>query len=266
MNPAELLGLNAYNRPIAEARLKRWATKAVDQADRFKHEWDGALVPVIGDLVTGDIHEELVRTNCDVLPSTLVFWAPRIASALLAVAERYGRAHVPVLVGNHGRLGKRMQFKTRGRASWDWLLMQMVRSHLAKDERFTWEFCEGSYLFVEVYGRHVFLSHGDEVKGGGNVLTGVWGPLRRIWQGARDLGAQHGIRPSYAVSGHWHQLALAPTRGTCANGSLKGPDEFTMGLRFAPESAMQAWWIETPEHGPTVTGPLFLEDRRAEGW
>jgi hypothetical protein len=266
VNPAELLGLNAFNRPVAEARLRRWAIKAVEQADRFPHEWDGALVPALGDLVTGDIHDELVRTNADVLPGTMVHWAPLLAAAYQAVADRYGRVHVPVLVGNHGRLGKRMQFKTRGRASWDWLLMQMVRAHLARDERFTWEFCEGSYMFVEVYGRHVFLSHGDEVKGGNNALTGVWGPLSKVWRGAGKLGAQHRIQPSYAVCGHWHQLTLAHSRGIVCNGSLKGPDEFTMGLRLDPEPAQQAWWVETPGHGPTVSGPLFVVDRRAEGW
>lgn len=266
VNPAELLGLNAYNRPIAEARLRRWAVKAVEQADRFPHEWDGALLLALGDTVTGEIHEETMRTNADRLPGTMIFWAPRLASAVLALADRYGRVHVPVVVGNHGRMEKRMPFKGRGRASWDWLLWQMVRSHLAQDQRVTWEFCEGSYMFAEVYERHLFLSHGDEVKGGNNALTGVWGPASKIWRGAQRLGTQHGIQPAYAVAGHWHQLILAHARGSVVNGSLKGPDEFTCGLRLDPEAAQQAWWVETPTHGPTVSGPLFVVDRKAEGW
>ncbi len=265
VSPSEVGGLNAYSRPIAELRMKRWAAKAVEMADRVPHEWDGALLVANGDNVSGAIHDELRETNDDVLPGTLVHWAPRLAAAVEAVRERYGRVHVVVVVGNHGRLTERKQFKRRGRNSWDWLLWQMVASHFKGREAVSWEFAEGSYAFVKVYDRDLFVTHGDEVGGGGG-WAGVWSPLGTIHRRAIELGAAHGLKPGYSVVGHWHQTVLAHHRGLVCNGSLKGWDEFAAGLRLRPEPAQQNWWIETAEHGVTLAGPLFLEDRKSEGW
>lgn len=265
VNPAEVGGLNAYGREIAEARLRRWARVACELGERFRHEWDGACLLWGGDMVSGAIHEELRETNADVLPGTLVHWAPLLAAALRQVAEFYGRVHVAAVVGNHGRLTKEKPFKRRGRNSWDWLLVQMVRSHLSGDERFSWDVAQGSYLFVPVYGRNLFLTHGDEVGGGGG-WAGVWSPLGTIHRRGVELAASHGLRITAAVVGHWHQLVLANSRGLVCNGSLKGADEFSLGLRLRPEPAMQGWWAETPRHGCTVAAPIFVEDRKAEGW
>lgn len=265
VSPAEVGGLNAYNREIAELRLRRWADKACEMGERHRHEWDGAVVFLGGDHVSGVIHDELAASNADVLPGTMLHWAPRIAAALKQVADFYGALHLPSVVGNHGRMGKAKESKRRGRNSWDWLLVQMVRAHLEGDERITWDIAEGSYLFVPIYERFAYLTHGDEVKGGGG-WAGIWTPLGRIYRQALELGAAHGITPAMAIVGHWHTLVLAHSRGLVANGSLKGWDEWSATMRFKPEASKQSWWIETPEHGTTLAGALFVEDRKAEGW
>lgn len=265
VDPAQVGGLNAFNRKIGEQRLRRWANKACEMGDRFKHEWEGCQLFVDGDLVSGSIHEELRESNADVLPGTMVHWAPLLAAAIQQVVDFYGNLHVSGVVGNHGRLTVKKQAKRRGRNSWDWLLMQMVRSHLVNDARITWELAEGSYLFVPIYDRFVYMTHGDEV-GGGAGWAGVWSPLGTIRRKGIELGAAHGIRPSYAVIGHWHQCILAHLQGISLNGAMKGWDEYAATLRLRPEGASQNWWVESPRNGVTIAGPLLLEDRRAEGW
>lgn len=265
VNPSEVGGLNAYSREIASRRLRRWAEKVAEMAERHAHAWDGALLIANGDDCSGAIHEELRETNEDVLPGTLVYWAPRLAAAVRAVRDVHGRVHVIKVVGNHGRLTTQKPFKRRARASWDWLLWQMVASHFASDDRVTFEFAGGSYIFASLYGRHIFVTHGDEVGGGGG-WAGVWSPLGTIHRRAIELGQAHGLRPAYSVVGHWHQTVLAHHRGLVCNGAMKGWDEFAAGLRLRPEPAMQNWWVETPERGVTLAAPLFLEDRKAEGW
>ena len=265
-NPHELGGLNAYNREIAEQRLRRWSEHVVRLATIHKHDWDGCNLLVDGDLCSGSIHEELSETNADVLPGTMVHWAPRLASAFRAVADgAFKRLHVSVVVGNHGRMTKQKPSKRRGRASWDWLLMQMVRSHLENDKRFSWDFAEGTYLFPQIYDRRMFLTHGDE-SGGGNGISKVWTPLMRVANGGSELGVAHGIRPAYSAIGHWHQLAIAPQRGIVANGSLVGWSEFAASYRFKPEPAQQAMWLEHPRHGTTAMMPVLVVDRAKEGW
>lgn len=265
VNPAEVGGLNAYSRPIAEMRLRKTAIKACEMGDRHRHKWDGAVAFWGGDMVSGAIHEELRETNADVLPGTIMHWAPLLASALRTIADFYGKLHVACVTGNHGRLTVKMQAKRRGRNSWDWLLSQMVRAHLQDDKRITWTIADGSYLFVPIYGRHAYLTHGDEVKGG-NGWAGVWSPLGTIHRRGVELAAAHGLQIAYAVVGHWHQCVLAHQRGLVCNGAGKGWDEYAAAMRFRPEPASQNWWVETPEYGTTLAGPLFVEDRKAEGW
>ena len=264
VNPSEVGGLNAYSREIAVARLRRWADKACEMGERHKHAWDGAIVFWGGDMVSGAIHDELRETNHAHLPATLVYWAPLLAAALAQVCDAYGRLYVPGVVGNHGRLTHKMQAKGRGRNSWDWLLYEMVASHL-KGQPIEWASSEGSYLLVPVYDRHVFLSHGDEAKGGGG-WAGIWSPLGTIHRRAVELAASHGLRIDHVAVGHWHTTVLAHARGLVCNGSMKGYDEYASGLRLRPEAAMQNWWVATPRHGVTLAGSLMLEDRKAEGW
>lgn len=265
VNPDEVGGLNAYSREIAEKRLRRWADKVCELGDLHRHAWDGAVVFLGGDLVSGAIHDELRETNADHLPGTMLHWAPRLAAALKQVADFYGRLHLPSVVGNHGRLTLKKQAKGRGRNSWDFLLVEMVKAHFSGDSRVTWDVSGGSYLFVDVYGSHYYLTHGDEV-GGGSGWAGIWSPLGTIARRGIELGQAHGIRPMCAVVGHWHQLVQAHSRGLALNGSLKGWDEFAATLRFRPEPALQSWWAHTPSHGVTLAGPVMVEDKKAEGW
>lgn len=265
VDPREIGGLNAYSREIAEMRLRRWADKAVEMGDRHRHAWEGAVVLWSGDMVSGAIHDELRETNADHLPGTMVHWAPRLAAALRQVADFYGQVYVPGVVGNHGRLTEKMTAKGRARNSWDYLLLSMVAAHLSGDERIRIEAAPGSYLMVPVYGRNIWQSHGDEAKGG-TGWAGIWSPLGTIHKRAVELAAAHNQRIAYVAVGHFHTTVLAHARGLACNGSMKGFCNYASALRLRPEPAMQSWWCETAEHGTTIAGSLFLEDRKREGW
>lgn len=265
VNPKEVGFLNAYDREIAELRLKRWADKCCELGQRYKHNWDGAIAWWGGDMLSGAIHEELRETNCDVLPGTLMHYAPLVAAAFGQIVDFYGKLYVPCVTGNHGRLTEKKQFKRRGRASWDWLFSKIVAEYFKKDDRVTFEIAEGSCLFVPVYDTHGYLTHGDEA-GGGSGWSGVWTPLNTIHRKGLELASVQDKRLAFSVIGHWHQTCLAHQRGISCNGSMKGYDEFAMGLRLKPEAAMQNFWVHTPEHGVVLAAPVFLQDRKAEGW
>lgn len=265
VKPGEIGGLNAYDRSIAELRLKRWADKAVEMGERHNHKWEGAVVLCSGDLVSGAIHEELRETNADHLPGTMVHWAPKIASAIRQVADFYGRVYVPSVVGNHGRLTMKMTAKGRARNSWDYLLMQMVAAHLSSDTRIRFQASEGDYLLIPIYDRWIWQEHGDSQRGGGG-WAGIFTPLGSIHRRAVEVAAAHGKRIDYVAVGHWHTTLLAHARGMVCNGSMKGYCNYASSIRLRPEPAMQNWWAVTPEYGTTIAGALYLEDRKSEGW
>lgn len=266
VDPAQVGGLNAFNRAIAELRLKRWADKVCELGDLHRHRWEGAVLFFQGDVVSGSIHDELLCTNEDVLPSTITHYAPILAAAFKQVADFYGSMHVCTVVGNHGRLTLKKQAKNRGRNSWDWLIGELIKSHLRDEKHITWDVSQGSYLFVPVYQQTYHVVHGDGATGGGG-WSGVWSPLGKIHRSGIELGAAHGIRGNIiTISGHWHQLTLAHHRGIVVNGALKGWDEYAAFLHLRPEPALQSWWVNSATHGVTLAAPVFVEDRKAEGW
>jgi hypothetical protein len=261
---AEIGGVNAYDRHIATVRLKRWATGLVEQATHYVHNVSitGATVMLGGDLLTGNLHD-LAETNEDHLPGTLVYWSEQLAAALTLVADGLDcRVHVPVVVGNHGRLTYKPRTKGRARDNLDWLIGHMVAAHLKGDDRFTFAIGDDPDAWVQVYGTTYLLTHGDQAKGGGGI-GGIWPPIMRLAARKRQ---RYG-RDFIMVMGHWHQLIMAPGQGLIVNGSTKGYDEFVATVINAPpERPAQAAWLTTPEHGPTLQFPIFCDDRKAEGW
>jgi hypothetical protein len=50
------------------------------------------------------------------------------------------------------------------------------------------------------------------------------------------------------------------------NGSLKGYDEYAYVSNFGFETPRQAFWVTTPEHGPSFHTAIEVMNRKAEGW
>lgn len=265
VDPAQVNGLNAFDRSVATLRLRRWADKACELGELHRHRWDGALVFANGDFVSGEIHDELVRSNEASLPETVVHWAPLIAAAYKQVAEFYGHLHVSVMRGNHGRRTHKPEAKGAPKNSFDWLLMQLVQAHLREESNISWDFASSLNDFVQIYDRHVHVSHGDSVKGG-NGIAGIWSPLGKLRSKAIELASVQGLRIRYCIAGHWHQTIMAHEAGLSINGAGKGYDEFAMKCMFPHEQAKQNWFVEHSTRGVTVRTPIWLEDRKAEGW
>jgi hypothetical protein len=70
----------------------------------------------------------------------------------------------------------------------------------------------------------------------------------------------------YMVIGHWHSQMFLPGKGILAGGTVKGYDEYAFINNFEPEPPQQPLWIATPERGITWSTPVFVSDRKAEGW
>lgn len=262
VDPAEVDGRNAYDRSIAEQRLERFFTGVVKVSRHYLTglSYDGVVCALAGDLISGDIHEELSESNEGTALETVLFWTERLASGLALLADEFGHVHVPVVVGNHGRRTRKPRAKKRARDNFDWLIGQMLARHFANDQRVTFDVPDGTDTLVRTYESAFLLTHGDQVGGGGGI-GGIWPPLMR-------MVAKKRVRFDFdtLVCGHWHQLIQAPTAGLIVNGSLKGYDEYAAVSNFVPERAQQALWVVTPEHGTTFQAPVLVEDRKAEGW
>ena len=260
VDPSEMMGRNAFNRDIADLRLKKIFEGFIEQA-RYYHQgtvYDGAVVALGGDLLNGTIHDELRETNEYPVPDSIQYWVPKIVSGLLLIADEFGKVHVPSVPGNHGRLTQKPRYKKRSQDNTDWLMSMLIAAQLKGDSRFTFDIPNSMDTTFKVYNTTVFLTHGDQT-GGGSGIGGIFPPIMRM-----KARKQANFIFDWMILGHFHQYVH--TQGITVNNSLKGWDEYALGHSFPFEEPGQAMFILTPEHGLTWPVQIFCQDRRIEGW
>jgi len=265
VEPAQMLGANAYDRRIALMRLQRTFQGFVHVTRDYWTgiDYEGVVLALGGDIFSGDIHEELKETNEDTILGSLDYWIDHLADGIGLVADEFGKVHVPVVVGNHGRTTRKPRAKFRARSNFDWFLGKALERIFAKDKRITFDVSEAADVLIPSYGQTVMMTHGDQASGGGGI-GGIWPPLMRLDARKRARNAAFNMPYDLLIMGHWHQLVFGPQ--FIVNGSLKGADEYSFVSNFSPEPPQQACWLMTPEHGKTWTAPILSQDRKAEGW
>ena len=265
VQPAEIGHANAYNRKIAEQRLRRTFEGAAELPRRYWSgiEYDGIVVAMLGDIYSGDIHDELAQTNEDTILGSVLHWAEHLAAGIALLADEFGKVHVPVVVGNHGRRSRKPRAKFRARDNFDWFTGHLLARQFAHDPRVTFAVSEAADCIVQSYTTRVMCTHGDQASGGAGI-GGIWPPIMRL--DARKRQRQAAVNAPYdqMVIGHWHSLTYG--RDWVVNGSTKGLDEYAFQGNFGFEPPAQGMFLITPEHGRTWTAPIFCQDRAKEGW
>lgn len=267
VDPAQVDGVNAYDRRIAELRLRRAFEGAVKLSRDYLSgvRYEGIFLLLGGDIFSGLIHEELRETNEATIFESIVHWLEHLEAGIRLLQEHFGRVHVVAVVGNHGRRTKRPRHKFRAQDNFDWLVYKLIQRDLHGKDGITVQVSDASDAHYEIYGVRYLLTHGDQFRGG----TGISAALAPLLLGAhRKTRRQAAAGRPYdiMVMGHWHQTLYLPAKGLIVGGSLKGFDEFAYNQNLEPEPPQQAFWVTTPEHGVTFTAPVFVADRRAEGW
>lgn len=269
VNPDEMGGVNAFDRDIATLRLRRYFERTIMLGRDYSSgvTIEGAAVLFAGDNITGEIHDELARTNADSIPGTLLYWSEQLAAGLDMLADEWGKVACFESPGNHGRMSRKVEPKQFARRSFDWLLMNMVANLFRRDPRVEFTITEGYDSRFTIYDTTYLLHHG--LTGGssaGSGIGGIWPTIMR--DDARRRNAYQAVRQPYdiAAMGHWHQYTWGPGQAFVINGSLKGYDEFARHRSFGFEPPQQAWWLTTPQHGVTFTAPVLVQDRKREGW
>lgn len=261
VKPEQVNHLNAYNREIALMRLQATIDKTIMMAYDYTSgiEFDGIQVWLGGDNLSGNIHDELNRTNeGQHVVDSIDYWSDKLAGALARLADAFGAVHVTCQYGNHGRSSKKPEAKDAIRSSFDWLLYRMVARGLRNDVRITWNMPESLLVVETIYGSTYLFEHGDNFRGGDQVA----GPIRPVMMGASKR--KQTIEFDRMIVGHFHRYADIPQ--AIMNGSMIGYNEYAHRKGFGFEPPKQAFWIETPENGPINSNAILPADPKAEGW
>ena len=265
VEPSEIHGINEYSIEICTRRVHNVVEGAIHLARNVhKQNYPGAVVPLVGDLVSGMLHPELAKTDeedvlpCAMLTADLVIWA------LERLVDEFGKLYVPMVSGNHGRTTHKPEFKNYVGKNIDWLIYQIVMRHFAGHKNIVFDCPATNEVHFRIYGKRFLLMHGDMmgVKGGDGII-GVIGPIMR---GAVKVGRQQsaiGKDFDILLMGHWHQQLWLP--GAIVGNTLKGFDEYAKNaLRAVPTPPSQALFFVHPTRGITSRWEVQAENPKAE--
>lgn len=262
VRPAEIGGVNEYNLEIAKARAERLVTTTCELLTKHlaSPRYPGICLLLGGDMISGDIHEELSLTNQE---PTMVVWLDLLGvlqRSIELLHQTFGKVFVVGVTGNHGRNTHKTPMKRRNHSNFDWLLYQSLARHFKDQKGISFLIPEGSDAQFRLYNRRYLLTHGDQFRGG----DGIIGPLGPITRGdIKKRSRQSQINAGYdtLLMGHWHQYINLDS--LIVNGSLKGYDEYASQSNFKFESPRQALWVTHPELGITFSMPVYAERPKA---
>ena len=104
IKPSQVFNLNEYNMTIASERIKRLTENAVWllRKNLSPRNYPGFVLALNGDLVAGDIHEELSETNEDSMMPVVLEVYKHLITVIQTFADEFGKVFVPCCYGNHG--------------------------------------------------------------------------------------------------------------------------------------------------------------------
>lgn len=253
VDPKTVNGMNEYNLDIA--------ARCIDQmADAF--EWllrdprfdcRTGIVALLGDLLSGYIHEELLEKNFLSPPQAIIWLLEHLEKMLRKIAKlcpNLERIVVACCDGNHGRNTHKIRVSTRTANSLEWMLYHALAGKMADDPRFEFRIADGQWLFVDVFGDTIAFTHGDSFSYGGGV-GGITIPIRRGI--AREF---QGRKIKKFCMGHFHQRT--DLGDILINGSMIGYSSYAQRIHAPYEQRQQTWFMWDSERGQAASNPIWL--------
>ncbi len=258
INANETDGMGAYDLCTAARRVKKCVSEAIQWLESHRSRWRvmDVRIPVLGDMVSGDIHEELRRYNEFPVPVAAIKAGELLADLVANLAPHARTVHVEVVgPDNHGRLTDKLQFKQGAFNNWNYVVYEMARARLVEHENVKMEYLPSPITRRDWPGGGVLLLHGHQVR----AWMGIpfYGIQRLQGRKAREelqraLDMTKAMLADYKpwremIMGHWH--VPARLSGCIVNGSLAGITELDEHAgRYAKPSQTSFLW--SPVHGP----------------
>ncbi len=262
--PGQVNGVNHYDMATLSKRMQHTIETAVHLCALLdgKMRYPGLVMPLGGDMISGDIHDELVATNeLPTIPTVLELYE-YLVSVILTALEHFPAVFLPCVSGNHGRNTKKTWSKNRNHTSFDWLLYQMLAKRFRTEPRVTFYIPQGSDGLYRVFNTRYLITHGDQFRGGDSII----GPIGPIFRGTqKKLARNQAVQQDFdvAIMGHWHQYIH--TERVIVNGSMKGYDEYAAQANFGFEPPRQALWVTHAKYGINWRMPVLCETPKTKG-
>ncbi len=262
VDPAQINGINEYSMAIAQKRARALVDRTIYLCRLRNEKFPGIVVCLGGDMISGDIHDELSESNELPTMPVLIDVYGVLITMIEKLADEFGKVFVPCVPGNHGRNTVKPRFKNRSYSNFDWLLYNFLEKHFQSDKRVQFYVPAGADAYFSVVGHRFLLTHGDTLgTHGGDGIIGILGTVLRGDFKTRLSSSAVGQPYDTLLIGHYHQY-IALLR-VIVNGCLKGFDEYAkLKLRAVPEPPCQALIFVNSDYGIIDNMPVYVEKPR----
>lgn len=255
VSEAETGGLGHYDVETFVYRLEYMAEKIHNLIRAHQPHVQKLNIAALGDSISGMIHEELAETNDGNSVDMMLGCAHLLAQFLLDMLQTFDEIESWWITGNHGRTGKRYRFKERY-LNWDYVLAQHVRALLRTEKRIKFNIPRSFWTIMHIREQKLLIIHGDQIRGsGGMPFYGMQRAVGELMTLLRGRGGFDAI-----ILGHFHNVGMLDRSDVelIVNGSMKGPDEFSIGALFQGSKPKQLFMGVHPKIGLSFRYPMVL--------
>lgn len=246
-------GLNEYSPEIAKYRVNKFFDEVLKnvQKERMTHNIDTLVLGLLGDFITGYIHEDLKESNSMSPTEATSFVKEILIEGIIKLVDNgnFEKIIIPCTPGNHGRTTVKKRFNTGYKNSYEWMMYNEMKnvfstSYIPEKYKNTVEFVisKSELVYIKVYDKVIRFGHGDHFSYGGGI-GGINVPMLR-WL-TRINSQKHA---DMTFIGHWHQILTGPSSNAMVNGSVIGVNAYSMGFG-AKEDPKQIFTLLVEDKG-----------------
>lgn len=238
VDPTTINGLNQFTLAIAEERINRFFVNVgrLLEAKQKSVRVKTLILALLGDFISGYIHEELVETAQLPPIEAIINVQNHLASGIRYLLGSTDVAiTLPCHSGNHGRTTRRVHQATERGNSLEYFMYHVLANHFRDEKRVQFAIAGGYHSHADIHGFKIRFHHGHNVRYQGGV-GGITIPVRKAiaqWNksGPVDLDC----------FAHFHQLTYGGN--FVCNSSLIGYNAFALSIKADYERPKQAFFL-----------------------
>lgn len=257
VRPNTVNGRNKYNLDIAKIRNDEFFEKVLRmiRKERQDVEINHLVLGVLGDLITGNIHESVSMDSCLLGPMDAIIFAQQmIRSGITFLREQEPDMKITVVCkyGNHSRTTRLIHIGNEGAYATEKLIYCNLRDWFQNDKLIEFIIEDNHLTTLNIGGLLARFSHGHFVKYNGGV-GGITIPLNKAIMGWNDEYEY----ASFDCMGHFHSYTTM--RRAVVNGSMIGYNTFAIAIKAKFEPPIQSFFLVDPYRGEkTVHIPILF--------
>lgn len=247
-------GLNEYNPEIAKKRVENFFTNTLKLVNKERQNLniDTLVLALLGDNITGYIHEELRETNYMSPTEATMYIKDVLITGIKFLVENgnFKEIIIPCTKGNHGRTTLMKRFSSAYKNSYEWMMyhdmdniFKLLASTNKKYSIVKFIIPKSELTYIKVYDKTIRFGHGDHFKYNSGV-GGIAVPMQR-W--LNEINKQ--IHADMTFLGHWHNILLEPTFNCMMNGSIIGMSGFGASFGGANRPPQQIFTVLDNKRG-----------------